>query len=310
MATLEIDAKVTGLESVEKLNKSVEGLEKSTRISNTALVGWTAVLGTASYAIGKVVGAGHEYLTNMEDMQNSIVTTTELENTLSTSFGMASASILEQTGLWGAYREVLIEVSNALDVVAGAEAIIRQAKAESISMEKEYQDMLKENAKWKEAEHRKELSRIKREDDANIRHQKLLTSFEEKAQADLEKSEKAYEDKLIALDANIDAIYKETDAQIANSQVKQEAVEVTDDLVQSLNEQADASNKAGGSGVGGGGSTSTSNYTQANLNQDWTEATNAQMQGYNMEATFAELNRRMAELVRISQDTNDATRGY
>ncbi len=303
MAELLISAKVEGLNEVKQLDKAVDDLEVSTKRSNASLVGWTAGLTATAYAFSKVAEAGHEYLTNMEDIQNVIVTTTELETSLSTSFGMMSASILEQTGLWDAYRESLVMASNALDVIAGKEAIIRQAKAESISMEKEYQEMLKENAKWKEAESKKELARLKRESDANVRHQKLLSAFEAKARSERESTAKAkhdaYEAELQALDAWIDATNAAIDKEIEHSQAIQENTGYVDDNTRATD----------------GNTSATDNNTKVKetfsssapmISGAESYATHAM--GYNM--SMPTNDRYLRQIAESSRDTNDYVRGY
>ena len=124
-------------EASSSTSQGLNTLDQSTGTSIKSLVGWTAVIGTATYAVNKIVSAGYEYNKNLEEIQGNIVTTTELEDALSQSFGMASGRLLEYTGVWDLYRESLISVSNAIDVVAGKEAIMAQAKADHIVMEAE-----------------------------------------------------------------------------------------------------------------------------------------------------------------------------
>jgi len=222
MANLDILIDVKGEEKLKSLEKTTESIgTKNVALGNI----YANLAEVAVQSLVAIAEAGADYMAGVEEMNNSIVTTRDLQDSLSTSFGMASASILEQTGLWDGYREVLVEVSNVLDAVAGKEAILRQARKESMDMEKEYQKMLKENAKWKEAEHRKEMARKKAEIDADVRQQKNLSRIEaivakehEEAMKRAKEKEEAYEAELKAQDAWVDSVNEATDAQIALSQ--------------------------------------------------------------------------------------------
>ncbi|MCD6526605.1 MAG: hypothetical protein J7K75_06420 [Desulfuromonas sp.] len=304
MAELKIEARVTGLDEVKQLDKAIDDLEVTTKKSNAAVIGWTVGLAALATAVGTVTKAGHEYLTNLEDINNTIVTTTELENALSTSFGMASASILEQTGLWDAYREVLVSASNALDVVAGKEAIMRQARVESMAMEKEYQAMLKENAKWKAAEHTKELVRIKKEDDANVRHQQLLSSLEEKARQETESTAKqkhdAYEAELQANDAWIDATNAAIDKEIEHSQAIQDNTGHTEANTQATNDNSQATEK----------NTESKTFSSSGEMISGAESYAQHALGYNMSMPTSPSDRYLREIAESTRDTNDAVRGY
>jgi len=237
MAKLDILIDVKGEEKLKSLEKTTESI--STK--NVALGNIYANLAeVAVQSLVSIAEAGADYMAEVEKMNNSIVTTRALQDSLSTSFGMASASILEQTGLWDGYREVLVEVSNVLDAVAGKEAILRQARKESMDMEKEYQEMLKENAKWKEAEHKKEMARKKAEIDADVRQQKNLSRIEaivakehEEAMKRAKEKEEAYEAELKALDQWVDDVNEATNAQIELSQA-------VDTSTQSIEQNTDA----------------------------------------------------------------------
>ena len=306
MAILDIDAKVTGIGDVEVLDRRIKDLETSTLSVNRSMVSWTAGLTATAYAINKVWDAGSSYLNNLEETNNAIIRTTDLETELSTSFGMASASLLEYTGVWDAYREVLVEVANALDVVAGAEAIRRQAQAEHLAFEKDYQKMILENEKIEARRHKKRMAQLEAENKANIRHQKWLTDFEEKAEKDRIAQAKAYEDELIALDASIDAINAETDAQIANSQATEENTSATEENTQATMANVQAS-KASASASGGSSSQKMDiNY----LNKERDALNMYQSQGYDVSQQLARLNQQIADLYQVNRDTNDAMRGY
>ena len=310
MADLKINASVEGLETVKELEKSLESVDKNTKLSTKSIAGWTVGISAAIYAVEQIAKAGAEYLHNQEALNQSIVTTKDLQDALTDSFGMASASLLEYTGAWQAYREVLIEVSNLLDAVAGAEAIRAKARYEHLEWEKEYQQMLKENIKLEEKRERARERAAEKEARANINSQKLLTELEEKAQRAAEREAKEYEDKLKAIDASIDAINAETQAQVDNIEVKEKAVEVTDDLVESLNEQADATNKATEeiktySQVAPDGWEGSASYVSwQNLQQGV---------GYmstNMKQPTSQLERYLREIAASTRDTNNAVRGY
>jgi len=275
-----------------------------------SLVGWTTGFIAAGVAIEAVVSAGHEYLTNLEETENKIVTTTELQDALTTSFGMMSASILEQTGLWDAYRESLIMASNALDVVAGKEAIVRQAKAESMAMEAEYQEMLDENAKWKEAESKKELARIKTEDDANVRHQKLISDLEEKARAEREISNKqkldAYELELKVSDEWVDAVNAETNAQIEATQAVDNSTESIDDNTDSKKENTKAAKAATKANEQFQSSAEMISGAEAYAKY----ATGTSFVKATDRPTSTSTDRVLREIAQSTRDTNNALRGY
>lgn len=140
MAKLDIEVGIKGAEKLKTLEKDLKGVEvQSVAVGN--VFAQIAIKGAEAFA--RLVGAGSDYLKGIEEINDSLVKTVDLEDELTTSLGMAAGSILENTGAWNLYREALVEVSNILDVIAGKEAIARQAQAEHILMEKEYQELLK-----------------------------------------------------------------------------------------------------------------------------------------------------------------------
>ena len=309
MAELIIDAKVTGLNEVKQLDKAVDDLGVSTKRSNASLVGWTAGLTATAYAFSKVAEAGHEYLTNLEDINNVIVTTTELENSLSTSFGMMSASILEQTGLWDAYRESLVMATNALDALAGAEAIRAKAKADHEAMEKEHQADLKtrheEKMKFLEDEAKAGIASLKLQQRADREYEEAQKKQRDLVEATAKAKAEAYEAELKALDDAIDAINAETEAQIANSQATEDNTEATEENTTAT----EANTKASQANASANGYSSTVDaYTQLQLDHQY--ATSMQMQGYDMTAELARQNQLLADLYEVNRDTNEQIGGY
>lgn len=300
MAQLNVDIKVNGKEKLDDLEQSIDKIDKKTGISIGSLAKWTAGLYAAKEAITAAWSAGLYYLRMQEDINQSIVKTKDLEDELASSFGMASASLLEYTGAYQLYRDILVEVSDFLDAIAGKEAIIAKARADHLQMEKEYQQMLLENEKIEKRKHDAKMRQLEREAQANIRHQKLLTRFEELAQKSHEAEEKAYEDKLKAIDAAVDAIYAEVDAQIKNSEVKQEAIQVTTQLTEALEQQAGASEKASKSSSSGSTYSVSAKGTIEQVNSDRQYAQFLRERGYNAdsERLLKQIDRRLADLYR------------
>jgi len=303
MANLDIFIDVKGEEKLKSLGRTTESIStKTVALGNV----YAKLAEVAVEAVTAIVDAGADHLKAQEELNSHIIKTTELENALSESFGMASASILEQTGLWEAYRETLVDVSNLLDAVAGKEAIKKKAIADSNKMEEERQAMLVEDAKWKEeadakelrrikaldAEkdrlHRKELARKKAEIDADVRQQKNLSRIEaivakehEEAMKRAKEKEEAYEAELKALDQWVDDVNKATDAQIALSQA-------VDTSTQSIaqNTEAKESNSSASAQNGhlaGGGMTFSSTQPVVSGAEAYMYATGMMQNPYNRE---------------------------
>lgn len=143
MAGLDIDIRINGEEKLKNLDKTINDIDGSSSRSLSSITKWTVGITAVGVAVYKTLGAGAEWLKQLEETNNTIVKTVDLENSLADSFGMVGGAILENTGAWELYRETLISVGNVLDAIAGKEAILARARKEHIEDEKYYQELLK-----------------------------------------------------------------------------------------------------------------------------------------------------------------------
>ena len=306
MAQLDIDIKINGEEKVKQLGKDIDDIGKKSEMSKTAILGWTTAIAGAGFAVLKTVEAGAEYLKQLEETNDSLVKTVDLENDLATSFGMVGASLLEATGAWELYRETIITVTNALEALAGAEAIRRQAQAEHMKFEEEYQAMLVQNAKWKEAEHKKEMARLKKEQDEADRREEWLDQVKERFEARQKARVQAYEDELVAVDNMVDAINKQTEAEIEASQAVEDATESIEDKTEALEDATKATEEATQALQDYSSSAGTISGAEAYAKYAIGFSSTSAIGGSNDRAILDALN----EIAQSSQDTNDAVRGY
>lgn len=301
MAELDIKIKVAGEENLKALKNNIDGITEKSTMSTKAIAGWTAALAAGAIAVNAVFGAGRKYLSQLEDLSEYQKSATELEKELSNSFSMASASLLEYTGVYEAYKTVLQETSDLLDGLAGREAILHEARRER---QKDLDDWAKldaENTKMVAVEKEKAAKAAF----ASLRLQQKSDREWQAEQAKklkaLEDQKAAYEAQLVANDAAIDAINAETDAQIKNIQAKNEAVEVTDDLTESLERQADASGSAAGSGTH---SMVISSGQSMENDRAYADSLFRQGRFGESEAMLAQISRQLADSYREQRETN------
>ena len=305
MANLDIDVNVKGAEKLTKLEQQTEAVStKTVALGNI----YADIAGSVVGAFGRIWDAGNAWQEKLNDLNNTTEDFAYKSTDVNNALGQTSHSLVKAITDTDLYKNAVDLLTETLD---GWTSIITGKTIEAVGRQRDAVQEATEKTEANTKAIRENVKALREQEKAirdNIKHQLILTRWEEKALKDREaqalalaKEKQAYEDKLKALDASIDAINAETDAQIANSQAKGEAVEVTEDLTQSLNEQADATNKV---------NTENMTFSSTGETQSGAQSYAQYALGMNLQQPTSDMERYLREIAESSRDTNDAVRGY